>query len=154
MNCEMECVECHTCGCEYNVFQNNEYGYLNCCKNCGENRYEEEQEEKKPETPYLPEDIFSLILKIRSEEMKKERQIKESKAQYDFLVAGFNESLACFKDDILRDTFGTKVLYGTDCAMEWADCKEVLNKYEIWELDYPILSPVEDNEPFNNLNYM
>lgn len=76
MNCDMECVECHTCGCEYNVFQNNEYGYLNCCNNCGENRYEEEQEQKKPETPYLPENIFSLILKIRGNEMKNDKYKK------------------------------------------------------------------------------
>jgi hypothetical protein len=150
MNCEMECVECHTCGCEYNVFQNNEYGYLNCCKGCGENRYEEEQEEKEVETPYLPEDIFSLILKIRNEEMKKDLY----KKRYDNFVKDFNEAVYVFKDDILRDNMGTKGLYGTDCAIEWVDCKMILDKYELWELDCPVLSDVEENEPFNNLNYL
>lgn len=63
----METVECFTCGCEYTVFQNNDYGYYNCCKECGQNKYEEEQEK---ELPVLPNDIFSLILNIRGEEMK------------------------------------------------------------------------------------
>ena len=32
---------------------------------------------------YLPEDIFSLILKKRTEEMKKDKQIKDNKKNYN-----------------------------------------------------------------------
>lgn len=32
---------------------------------------------------YLPEDIFSLILKKRTEEMKKDKEIKDNKKNYD-----------------------------------------------------------------------
>jgi soluble cytochrome b562 len=35
---------------------------------------------------YLPEDIFSLILKKRTEEMKKDKEIKDNKKNYDKVV--------------------------------------------------------------------
>lgn len=107
---------------------------------------------------YLPNDLMSLILNMRTEEMKKDKQIKENKEKYNNFINSFKENIYILKDDILRDSYGTKGLYkevmdgGEDCS--WEDCKKVLDKWELWEIDYNILSPVSDEEPFNNLNYM
>lgn len=35
---------------------------------------------------YLPEDIFSLILKKRTEEMKKDKEIKDNKKNYNKVI--------------------------------------------------------------------
>ena len=106
---------------------------------------------------YLPTDLMSLILNMRTEEMKKDKQIKESKEKYNNVVSTFKESLYLYKDDILRDTYGTKGLYeeemdGDDIDME--GMKRVLDKWELWDIDFNILSPVSDEDPCNNLNDM
>ncbi len=104
---------------------------------------------------YLPNDLMSLILSIRTEEMKKDKQIKESKENYNNFVKDFKEKIYFFKDDILRDSYGTKGLYeeemdGDDIDME--GMKRVLDKWELWDIDFNILSPVSDEDPFNSLN--
>lgn len=107
---------------------------------------------------YLPSDLMSIILNMRTEEMKKDKQIKDSKKNYDKFVNSFKENIYAFKDDILRDSYGTHGLYkevmdgGEDCS--WEDCKKVLDKWELWDIDYNILTPVSDEDPCNNLNYM
>ncbi len=106
---------------------------------------------------HLPNDLMSLILSIRTEEMKKDKQIKENKEKYNNFVNSFKENIYILKDDILRDSYGTKGLYkevmdGDDCM--WEDCKKVLDKWELWDIDFNILTPVSDEDPFNNLNYM
>jgi len=109
---------------------------------------------------YLPNDLMSMILSMRTEEMKKDKQIKESKEKYNNFVEIFKESLYSYKDDILRDRHGTKRLYkevldeSGEC--KWEDCKKVLDTWEIWEIDN-ILTPIEeeweDEERINCLNW-
>jgi len=41
---------------------------------------------------YLPEDIFSLILKKRTEEMKKDKEIKDNKKNYDKVMKYINNT--------------------------------------------------------------
>ena len=108
---------------------------------------------------FLPNDLMSLILNMRTEEMKKDKQIKENKENYNNFVNSFKESLYFYKDDILRDRIGTKGLYkevmdGDDCM--WEECKKVLDTWEIWEISDNILTPIEeeweDEERYNTLN--
>ena len=104
---------------------------------------------------YLPNDLMSMILSMRSEEMKKDKQIKESKEKYNNVVSTFKENIYLFKDDILRDRYGTKGLYGEEMDGDDIDkegMNRILDKWELWDLDFPILSKEEDNEPFNWLN--
>jgi uncharacterized protein YqgQ len=93
---------------------------------------------------------------MRTEEMKKDKQIKESKEKYNKVVNYFKESLYELKDEILRDNIGRFKLYGEELCKkkDWEECKKVLDTWEIWEINFNILSPVEEEEPFNNLNYM
>ena len=42
---------------------------------------------------YLPEDIFSLILKKRTEEMKKDKEIKNNKRNYDKVMEDIDRLL-------------------------------------------------------------
>ncbi len=106
---------------------------------------------------YLPTDLMSLILSIRTEEMKKDKEIKENKENYNNFVKDFKEKIYEIKNDILRDTYGSGIfgLYGRedkDCSVEHRE--KVLDKWELWEIEFDILSPIEDEEPLNNLNYM
>jgi len=99
--------------------------------------------------PTLNFDMISKILNIRMESKKDDRY----KKNYDNFVNTFTENIASFKDDILRDEMGYEELYHDTC-MDWVDCKEILKEWELWYLDTKILSPVEDNEHDNNLNYV
>ena len=145
----LELVECNCCGTHYGGTDNNIHGYYNCCYECGNNKYEEEQEEKETPVPQLNFDMISKILNIRMESKKDDRY----KNNYNNFVKSFNEGIASFKDDILRDSMGYEALYHDTC-MEWSACVEILKEYELHDLDCKILSPVEDNEPDNNLNYV
>ena len=60
---------------------------------------------------YLPEDIFALIMDTRRKEMKKDKQLKDSKNNYDKFVRDFKELIYCYKDDILTDKMGSENLY-------------------------------------------
>ena len=80
----LELVECNCCGTRYGVTDNNIHGYYNCCYECGDNKYEEEQEEKETPVPQLTFDMISKILNIRMESKKDDRYKKN-----------FNE---CMKD--------------------------------------------------------
>ena len=111
---------------------------------------------------YLPNDIMSHILSIRTEEMKKEKEIKDNKNKYDLVVSTFKEKLYFLKDDILRDHIGYKKLYNevmNDGKCKWEDCKKILDTWELWEINiyFNILTPIgeeyEDEERCNNLNY-
>ena len=78
INFNDETCYCKECGSDYDVSNNNEYGYMNCCFSCGENKYEEyleEQELKKRKQINfndLPSDIKSIIFKINRDEKKEE----------------------------------------------------------------------------------
>jgi len=106
---------------------------------------------------FLPNDLMSLILNMRTEEMKKDKQIKENKEKYNNVVSTFKESLYLYKDDILRDRIGRRELYKEvlDESM-WEDSKKVLDTWELWEISDNILTPIEeeweDEERYNNLN--
>ena len=110
---------------------------------------------------YLPNDLMSLILNMRTEEMKKDKQIKESKEKYNNVVSTFKESIYSWKDDILRDRIGTRELYkeildeSGDYTCE--DSKKVLDTWEIWEIYDNLLTPIEeeweDEERCNTLNW-
>ena len=63
------------------------------------------------------------------------------------------ENIASFKDTVLREEIGYEETYHDTC-MDWVDCKEILKEWELWYLSCKILSPVEDNNPSNNLNYV
>ena len=105
---------------------------------------------------YLPQDLLSMILNMRGAEMKKEKEIKDNKNKYNQVVSIFKERIYLLKDDILRDRMGSNKLYHEvmiDGKCKWSDCKKILDTWELWEIDLKILSPVEDEEPDNNLNY-
>ena len=80
-----ETCYCKECGCDYDVSNNNEYGYYNCCLPCGENKYEEyleEQELKKRKQINfndLPCAIKSIIFKINRDK----KLIEASKLGYN-----------------------------------------------------------------------
>tara|TARA_R110001632_G_scaffold71568_2_gene165910 strand:- start:173 stop:538 length:366 start_codon:yes stop_codon:yes gene_type:complete len=112
---------------------------------------------------HLPNDLMSLILSIRTEEMKKDKrikeqikeQIKENKEKYNNFVNSFKEKTFLYKDDILRDRYGTKGLYKEE-EMDLEGMKRVLDKWELWEIDN-LLTPIEeegeDEERINFLNW-
>jgi len=92
-------------------------------------------------TNYLPNDIMSHILSIRTQEMKKYKYKKD----YNTFVNDFKKTIYNFKDDILRDRMGYIKLYGTDCK----DHKKILDTYELWDISSRILG---DEESENILN--
>ncbi len=98
---------------------------------------------------YLPNDIMSHILSIRREEMKKDKYKKD----YNKFVNDFKESIYNFKDDTLRDRIGYENLYNKHTYMDWSDCKNILDTYELWEISSRILTPTEEEEKINILNW-
>jgi len=74
-----ETCYCNECECDYDVTNNNEYGYDNCCLPCGENKYEEYLEEKKKEINFndLPCDIMTKIMNINKVKDKQEKLNKK-----------------------------------------------------------------------------
>tara|TARA_R110001632_G_scaffold26956_4_gene72606 strand:+ start:1983 stop:2330 length:348 start_codon:yes stop_codon:yes gene_type:complete len=106
-------------------------------------------------TPQLNFDMISKILNMRMESKKEERIRLQApfKKQYNEVMNSFLLSVRTFKDDILRDDMGSISLYGGDIFdMPMNEVIRVLDGYELHEIDHPILSPVEDEEPMNNLN--
>ncbi len=105
---------------------------------------------------YLPNDIMSLILNIRTEEMKKDREEKKrliNKEKYTEVMNTFLLSILSFKHDILSDSMGGTALYGGDpFNMDKEECFKKLDRYELHDIECKILSPIEDNEPYNDLN--
>jgi|TARA_R110000782_G_scaffold70994_1_gene142539 hypothetical protein len=109
-------------------------------------------------TPQLNFDMISKILNMRMESKKEERIRLQApfKKLYSEIMTDFIVRVRTVKDDILRDDMGSTALYGDnhdDLPIE--EVNAVLDGYELMELpDYSILSPVEDDEPFNNLNFI
>tara|TARA_B100000519_G_C14216302_1_gene425124 strand:- start:1158 stop:1589 length:432 start_codon:yes stop_codon:yes gene_type:complete len=69
MNNNNTCL-CKECGYEYTFENNNNYGYLNCCFSCGENKYQDS-------IPQLNFDMVSKILNMRMN-MKKDDKYKNN----------------------------------------------------------------------------
>ena len=78
-----ETCYCKECGCDYDINNNNEYGYMNCCLQCGENKYEEYLEEqelkKRKEINFndLPSDLMTKIMNINKVVDKQEKLNKK-----------------------------------------------------------------------------
>ena len=105
---------------------------------------------------FLPNDIMSLILNIRSEEMKKDKEEKKrqmNKEKYTEVMDTFLLSVLSFKHDILSDRMGSSTLYGGDpFNMDKEECFKILDGYELHDIEGRMLSDPEDEDPYNMLN--
>ena len=97
-----ETCYCKECGSDYDVSNNNEYGYMNCCLSCGENKYEEYLEEKKKEINFndLPCDIMTKIMNINkvSDRQEKLKQKAINFRRYRYVVVDSIKSRSEYMD--------------------------------------------------------
>ena len=90
-----ETCYCKECGCDYDINNNNEYGYMNCCLQCGENKYEEyleEQELKKRKQINFNDLPCDLMTKIMNINKVADKQEKINKRVINHLKAIINNS--------------------------------------------------------------
>jgi len=87
---------------------------------------------------YLPEDIFDLIMDIRRKEMKKDKELKDNKNNYDKFVYNFKELIYSYKDDILTDKMGSEKLYNIKpykmVNYPHKYYTDILDEYELYDI--------------------
>tara|TARA_R110002096_G_scaffold12947_6_gene46069 strand:+ start:667 stop:1008 length:342 start_codon:yes stop_codon:yes gene_type:complete len=105
--------------------------------------------------PQLNFDMISKILNMRMEIKKEERISLQApfKKQYTEVMNDFLVCIRRFKHDMLCDEMGYTALYGSRTKnVPFERMNEVLDGYELWETETYILSPVEEDDPYNSLN--
>lgn len=80
---------------------------------------------------YLPNDIMSLILNIRSEEMKKDKE----KLKYDKVMKSLKNSMFYKKQDSLSYIMENKGLWRkAEKTNDYSEIDKFIDSYEWWEL--------------------
>tara|TARA_R110000803_G_scaffold140861_3_gene207401 strand:+ start:4900 stop:5265 length:366 start_codon:yes stop_codon:yes gene_type:complete len=97
---------------------------------------------------FLPTDIMSMILKMRTEEMKNDKYKKD----YDYVISSFKDAVRDMKDDFLCNQYGHYEIYEVSSSEELDNLSNEekinqLNDWELHDLPYGFLAQVDDDEP-------
>ena len=65
---------CKNCGCYYDVFDNNEYGFLHHCSQCGEDRHENFVELSFQDVMTELVNVFKIAEQLKQPILKKKKQ--------------------------------------------------------------------------------